>query len=139
MRLLQLSPENRAKVDVVVEFASRPENVFDIAKAEFIPGDRPEYTVDVDTYRCVFTISCIDGLRFRHLSMSVRGERGALPNRLAAFTIATWFGFTGATMEKDVAVKPGPYWSYSSVEHPMHCVVFAEPLTIGASVDMPEA
>lgn len=107
MRILDLGPENREKAGKLAEFASRPENHYVVGDSAFIPGDRPEYVVVLGTVRCVFTMTRANGKLYRHLSLSVPG---ALPNEILAYTIATWFGLTGADVRQNVAVAPGPDW-----------------------------
>ena len=125
-RPLLLTPENKAKAQAVVDFASLPENVYR-PPADFVPGDRPEYRCQIDSYRCVFTITEGKGKRFRHLSISIPRE-GRLPNVEAACTIATWFGFTGAPMAEDVATGMGWDW-FGDVVETDNCVVLAQMLT----------
>ena len=67
----------------------------------------PDYVVLLDSVRCVFTMTRASGKLFRHLSLSVPG---AIPGEVLAYTIATWFGFTGAEVREDVAVGPGADW-----------------------------
>jgi len=127
MRMLRLDEENRQKAKMLIEFAEKPENHYIVGVTPFVPGDRPEYVTFLDDYRCVFTVTKHEGRTFRHLSMSVPSP-GALPNVLASFTVATWFGFTGAPMNKDVAVHHGKDWQVS-VSEDKKAVVFLQELT----------
>jgi hypothetical protein len=49
------------------------------------------------------------------------------PNPITFFTLATWFGLTGATMTKDVAVKPGPDWQMDANRED-NCIVVVQQL-----------
>jgi len=124
MRPLILSGENKLKAAKIVEYAEKPEHYYK-PPADWVPGDQPEYTCKLDTFRCVFTITEGEGKRYRHLTISVPGPN--LPNVTAAYTIATWFGFTGATMEGDVAVRPGQDWYMGpSPMEDENCVLIAQ-------------
>jgi len=110
MRLLELSTENQKKVASLVEFASLPENRYKPTIADWVPGDRPEYTRHINTYRLVFTVTEMpDGTLYRHMTLSVPAG-GKLPNPLVAFTLATWCGFTGGEVKNDVTLRPGADW-----------------------------
>lgn len=126
MRMLDMSEENRKQVQSLKDFAEKPENRFVVGESSFVPGDRSEYVRYLNNYRCVFTLTEHEGRVFRHLSMSVPTPN-MLPNKIAAFTIATWFGFTGATMHDDVATGPGPDWQFGAAEND-NCVVFFQEL-----------
>jgi hypothetical protein len=124
IRMLALSPENKKTAEAIVEYASKPEHYYK-PPTDWVPGDQPEYTCRINDYRCVFTITeQKDGKRFRHLSMSVPAA-GKLPNVVAACTIATWFGFTGAPMYEDIATRPGLDWQVHISEEE-RCIVLAQ-------------
>ena len=108
-RLLVLSPEQKKAVGELVAFASQRENWFDPRKDKWVPGDRPEYTIQLESYRCCFTYDVQkDGNIYRHVSVSVSGN--AWPNEIAVFTICTMFGFTGGKTQGDVTVWLGKDW-----------------------------
>jgi hypothetical protein len=115
MGMLELSDENRKQAQSLKEFAEQPENRFVIGRSSFVPGDRSEYVRYLNNYRCVFTLTEHESRVFRHLSISVPAPN-RLPHQMSAFTIATWFGFTGAPMQEDVATGPGLDWTGSSVQ-----------------------
>jgi hypothetical protein len=124
MRMLNLSTENKARAQRVLDHATKPENRYK-PPCNWVPGDRPEFVARIDTYRCVFTITEFpDGKLFRHLSISVP-NRKAQPNVIAACTLATWFGFTGAPMHEGIATRPGIDWQVGLSEEE-HCVVLAQ-------------
>lgn len=110
-----------------MEFAARPENRYILGKSTFVPGDLSEYVRYLDGYRCVFTLTEHQEKIYRHLSISVPVP-DKLPNTVAAFTIATWFGFTGALLDHDVAVEPGEDWQISPDEKG-YCIVLAQELS----------
>jgi len=126
MKALIFDETNKQKVEKLLEFANRPENYYVIGTTSFIPGDRPEYVAQINDYRCVFTMTKDEGLIYRHLSISVPVP-GRLPHPIAAFTMATWFGFTGAIMNKDVAMEPGKDWQIG-LGGDKGCVVFLQAL-----------
>lgn len=114
MRPLFITPENKRIAQGLAEFASREENRF-IPGCGWLPGYRPEFVRTIDTYRCVFTLTQFpDAVAiFRHLSISVpEGNcRHVLPNLAAAFTVASWFGFTGGEeLESGIVIAPAPDW-----------------------------
>lgn len=110
--MLDLGPENRERARKLAEFAARPENHYVVGESKFIPGDVPDYVIQLDTIRCVFTMTQANGKLYRHLSLSVPG---GLPNPAIAYTIATWFGFTGAKIRhEDIAMGPGDDWQMQS-------------------------
>lgn len=125
MRMLQLSPENRLEAQRVVNYASKPEHYYS-PPTDWCPGDQPEYTCRIDSFRCVFTITDDKehGKILRHLSISIPNPN-AQPNQFAVYTLATWFGFTGAQMQEDVAVAPGKDWQVG-LHETEHCIVLAQ-------------
>jgi hypothetical protein len=122
MGYLQLSPENQALAKQLVEFASKPENFYR-PPSDVVPGERLEYTCHIDSYRCVFTITEIGGARYRHLSISIRGPN--LPAPVAAFTLAGWFGFTGAVLEGGISAMPGTDW-HVDINEEDNCIILAQ-------------
>lgn len=105
MRALSLSDENRQQITSLVDFASRPENLYRPGMGP-VPGDVPGYVRHIDSYRVVFTLTEVD----RHLSVSIPAPPGRLPHPYALFTIATWCGFTGGQIVEGVTVEPGADW-----------------------------
>ena len=71
------------------------------------PGDDPNFVVHLDTYRCVFTFSHVEGKVYRHLTISIPRTK-FYPNAVAAFHIAELFGFTG--YDKSQPSKPPEGW-----------------------------
>lgn len=68
----------------LLAFATAPENLYEPTTADFTPGDRPGYIAEVPVtimgshvgvleqrLRVVFSITKIDGTRYRHLSVSL--------------------------------------------------------------------
>jgi hypothetical protein len=123
MRTLRIDDKARAKIARLVEHAkNHPYRLGDP-----VPGDNPDFVVHLDTYRCVFTFTVADApdddFIFRHLSISVPAE-GKYPHPMAAFTIATLFGFTGwdgITEAMPDSWAGGPYEEDG-------CVILAQPL-----------
>ena len=107
MRMLEISAAQKARVNDLVAYAQKRENWYVPSETKSIPGDDPFHCVNLNDYRCVFTYTSHQGRMFRHLSISVPGTK--YPNEIAVFTLATWFGFTGATMTGEMATKPGKW------------------------------
>lgn len=97
MRMLSITPEAQAKVDVVVSYAmDHPSIVRNQKFVDGTPGDNPNHVTHLDDYRCVFSFTKDEkaGRIFRDLSISVP-VAGKLPHPFASFEIAKMFGFTG--------------------------------------------
>lgn len=124
VRPLFLTPENKDKAAQVLEFAERPENWYHHPGSSWVPGDRSEFVTRIDTYRCVYTHTVSRGRHYRHLSISVPA-REKFPNPVAVFTLATFFGFTGARMVEDVAAEPGTDWMFEP-NHEEKCVMVVQ-------------
>lgn len=129
MRALVITDDIKQQVKRVVDFAMRKENWFHPGASKFIPGNNPNYTVNILTYRCVFTNSYTDNKNFRHLSVSVPGNK--YPNQIAVFTIAQLFGFTGGIEVNGVITKPADDWHFD-VNNKDGCVVVIQALNKNA-------
>ena len=93
LRPLVIDEEVKALVGEVVSFAEG--NHYYPGKSEIIPGDDPRHTVQLLSYRCVFSVTHFpsEPLPMRHLSVSIPGTR--YPHPLVFCAIAELFGFTG--------------------------------------------
>lgn len=118
MRPLLINPEREAMLAELAAWAALPENVYRPGVSTFIPGDRPEYVRELDTFRVVFSITEVvdeEDLsrvhRYRHLSISIPGPN--FPNLLVTMTIAALCGFTGGHVEEGMTVGPGPDWHFT--------------------------
>lgn len=120
MRPLLLDDVTKSRVGVVREFAERPENVYYPAPNKIAPGEDLNFVAQLDTYRCVFTITAMEDRRFRHLSISVPSKD--FPNPISVFTIANLFGFTGGKVDNEIAVAPGSDWQIA-IDKDQHCIV----------------
>ncbi len=124
-----VTPDTRRALTELAAFAEQEANWYRVGRDAWVPGDRPEYVRHLDTYRIVFTITVMpDGMRFRHLSMSVVGAPpGKYPHQIVVFTVATMLGFEGGKSGRDITIAPGPDWQFdaSAVEH---CTVLFAPL-----------
>ena len=109
------------------EHAEKTENWYVIGKSAWVPGDRPEYVVQTEFgFQFVFTITHVpeySKLPYRHMTISVPG--GRYPHNLVVWTVAHLLGFTGATVEDDIATEPGP-WGIEVNENE-GCVVVGQP------------
>jgi hypothetical protein len=96
-RILVINDEVREAARQLVEFASKPENVYHPGPGATVPGDNPNFVLQLGDYRCVFTIT--DNKRlWKHLSVSVPAK-DYLPNPAAFEEIAHLFGITGSLDE----------------------------------------
>ena len=120
-RPLIIDEEVRASVGEIVAFAKR--NIYHPGKSETIPGDDPRHTVNLLSYRCVFSFTVDpEGNLLRHLSVSVPGK--AYPHPYAFFTIAELFGFTGWDGK---SVKPPEDWQVGPHKED-RCIVAVQPV-----------
>src|SRR5579864_2339541 len=96
MRPLIVDNRSRAAVAAVLAFASRPENHYVPGRSETAPGDIPQHCAQIAVgFRCVFSMTAYRGKLFRHLSVSVTGDK--LPSSEAVAEIAHLFGFIGGS------------------------------------------
>ena len=126
MRALNISDENIEAAQHLVRFASEEENWYRYPDSNWTPGDRPEYCLHFDTYRCVFTYTKQPNQPLiRHLSVSVPSH--LQPNKVAVCTIASWFGFTGAEEKAGIVSEPGKNWLMAPGEAPGEkCIIVAQ-------------
>lgn len=126
MNLLLLDEAAKQRAHDVALFAARPERWYRLGVSTWTPGDLPDYIAQFQSFRCVFTYT-VDpaGALWRHLSISV-ARAGKLPHPVAAWTIASWFGFTGAEAVENVVAQPGPDWFFHTGSGPIPNVVLAQ-------------
>jgi Fe-S-cluster containining protein len=130
MSALVIDGQAKAQVKEVLDFASKRENWWTLGQGA--PGDRPEYVTELTHFRCVYSVTLMDGKPHRHLSISVPRN---IPHPTVAFTIAKMFGFTGGeeqgTGEDAVVIGPGSDWQIGphQVER---AVIIVQPLPEGA-------
>ena len=127
MRPFLLTQQKQKAVDELVSFASKRENWYKPGESNWIPGNRPSYTIELDSFRCVFTWDEREGVILRHLSISVPEGVGFYPDPIVAFTIAKMFGFTGGKEHEGVVIGPGKDWMCGPVPHE-NCVAFVQPI-----------
>lgn len=87
----------------------------DILKTQIPPGDEPGRSICLPIgFRVVFTIEQHPESWMRHLSVSVDGKRGAVPNNFAMAWIARQLGFTDqpsmAFLENEREPHPAVNW-----------------------------
>lgn len=128
MRVLAIDEEAKSKVKAVTDFAWRPENYYRVGKDGFTfqkpPGDDSRHVAQLNSYRCVFSITQQGKDTFKHLSISVPSEN--YPNPFAAFEIAQMFGFTRWDGHSMKALPEGWYGRISEEEH---CIVLGQKIT----------
>lgn len=131
MRPLLIDDNIKKAVQELVKFASREENWYKIGESKWVPGDRQEYILHMDTYRCVFTNTLMEDKRiFRHLSVSIPKE-DMFPNPVVVYEIASMFGFIGAKtsqLQSDIVVGPGDDWLLNA-SMTENCSVVAQKIT----------
>lgn len=93
-RALVIGESAKKKAARLVEFASRPENIYNPGPDARVPGDDPHYVLNINFgFRCVFTHTRgPEGGLYRHLSVSVNGP--SFPDGFCVLAIAELFGFT---------------------------------------------
>lgn len=96
MRPLVIGPEDKKRAEQLVEFASDPANYYVPGQTSFVPGDKPEYVLNLyKGFKVVFTHTKMqDGRLYRHLSVSV-DKKNKLPHPAAVAEIAPLLGFVG--------------------------------------------
>ena len=145
MTMLVLSPEAKAKAHELALYAAQPAHWYRPEVDADPPGDGAAHVVYLDSYRCVFSHTAVAGHLLRHLTLSVAAAtEGRLPHPLAAFTLASWFGFTGgvtATVDgagdEAIIVQPGRDWVFETCRDPYPHVVLQQ--RICAAPAEPEA
>lgn len=118
MRILIIDDYAKSTAAKVVEFASRPENLYRPGSAAKIPGDTKEHILQLGDYRIVFSLTKdpVSSEVYRHISMSVPTQ-GSFPHPAAITEILNLFGFIGGLENCQVNV--------SQVEN---CIVVAQAL-----------
>jgi len=112
----QLRPlviDDAAKAEVARVVAWAKDHELDTNNPTFIPGNDPHFVAKLGTYRTVFTFTRAGDALFRHLSVSVPGEK--YPNPVAMWILADLYGFTGWTVE--LGPKPAVDWDVQLHEH----------------------
>ena len=125
VRPLVIDRTQKRAVRHLVAFAESAGNWYRPTRDEWVPGDREEYCLHLNTYCCVYTHTVIGSTHYRHLSISVPSDN--FPHPTAVYTIAHMFGFAGAKMTDEIAVEPGEEWLLN-VNKEEHCIVIAEKL-----------
>lgn len=124
MRALIMNDEVKQKIKTQVEWAERPENWYHPERDQEPPGDNPAYVLMLEMgFRVVYTHTAMQGRNYRHLSVSVEGTK--YPNEIAAYTLATLFGFTGGHQVQDATAQAGKDWQMN-VDNETRCIVFAQ-------------
>jgi hypothetical protein len=120
MRPLFIDKETKGRITEVVKFAQG--NLYRPGLSETMPGDDARHIVYIFRgYRAVFSFTeGPDGL-YRHLTVSVDGS--GYPNPIAAFTLASEFGFTGWKMEHG-GTMPGDWMGGRDEEE--HCITLLQ-------------
>ena len=105
MRPLVIGPEDKEVANRLMEFASKPENLYRVGETRTTPGDDPRYVIKLfQGFRAVFTHTLLaDGRLYRHLSISV-DKKNKLPHPAAVVAIAHLLGLEGGL--KDWQVEP---------------------------------
>jgi len=96
LRVLIIDNEAKSRATEVLDFASKPENIYRPGPKVKAPGDNPNYVMNIGDFRVVFSLteSQIDQMIYRHLSISVP-DRNRFPNPVVVNEVIQLFGFTG--------------------------------------------
>jgi hypothetical protein len=113
--------EAKKRIAEVLKFA--PENIYRPGLSETIPGDDPRHIVRIfKGFRCVYSLTeGPAGNLYRHLTISIDGKD--YPNPIAAFMIASEFGFTGWKIE--MGDQPAADWMGDANEEE-HCITLLQ-------------
>ena len=124
MRALLIDDAAKQAVQRVSDFAALPENWYRPGQSTLVPGDDPRFVAHLEYgFRAVFSITKTqDGLIFRHLSISVDGEK--YPSVVAVCAIAQMFGFTG--WDGKIIDRLPEGWM-GNLNQQEHCIVIAQP------------
>jgi hypothetical protein len=104
--------EAKKRAAEIAAFAEKTENWYLIGASTFVPGYRDEYTLLSGDHRAVFTWTVLSTAEVvRHLSVSVP-RPGRYPQLITIWTLAHYFGFTGAKVdpESDTVREPAADW-----------------------------
>lgn len=127
MRVLTMTEELVASCDQLRAFVRQPENWYHVGMVDWVPGNRPEFVLELSGgFRVVLSVTVVPQAPrpLLHMSMSVPGDR--YPHPLAVWNMAHVLGFTGATMQDDLVIGPGA-WAIA-VNEEDHCIVVQQPL-----------
>lgn len=118
LQVFVISAETKRDIARVIEYASRPENLYIPGPSAKIPGDDPGHIHCQNGIRAVFSLTQHRKTRetYRHLSLSVEGA-GSLPNPAIAEEILSLFGFSGGVRNCTIAVNTAE-----------ECVIFVQSL-----------
>lgn len=117
MRLLVINDEVRSTIKKLIEYAESHQysldDLLDIKNKQLsVAGDEPEFSCEIpDGFRVVYTIENQPMGKVRHISISISGEKGKLPNPAAVEMIISEFGFKNkledchVSIEKDIAIN----------------------------------
>jgi hypothetical protein len=130
MRALIIGPEEQAAIAKVVAYAMEPQHWYTPGPTALTPGNNPEFTAHVpDGFRCVFTITLYEGEEYRHLTVSVDGNKGLLPSPEACVALAKEFGFTASGDDLNlIARMERDGWLTSTGHKGENCIVVVQPL-----------
>ena len=109
-----LSPDVIESIESCRLYAEQPQHWYQVDFDERVPGEDPRHVLLSGTTKMVFswttksegdtTIVC------RHLSVGVTKE-GRYPPPVVVWTLASYFGFTGAQRnERGFVTEPAPDW-----------------------------
>jgi hypothetical protein len=118
IRALIIDSNAKAGATRVLEYSTRPENLYIPGAKSKVPGDDPGHVLQLGDYRIVFSLTKDPELGvFKHLSISVP-DPNRFPNPLVVEEVISLFSFVGGLKNSmvDVNKKEG-------------CIVVAQPLS----------
>ena len=122
LRILIIDEAAREGAARVVEYASRPENLYVPGPGAKAPGYDPGHVLRLGDYKMVFSLTKVpNGDIYRHFSMSVPA-RGKFPHPAAVEEVLELFGFVGGLKQ-----------SQADLNEEEGCVVAAQLLQITSS------
>jgi hypothetical protein len=118
LRILIIGPPELEAIARVVDFASRPENLYrPLDPTPKTPGNDPGYMLHLGDFRIVYSLTQSNTVTiFRHLSVSVPNSE-MLPHPAAVEAIMERFGFAGGLNNCEVIGHPAE-----------HCITVGQPI-----------
>jgi hypothetical protein len=117
----------KERAEQIRTFAENPDNWYRAFQSSAkVPGLHDEYVLESGTIRAVFSWTLVpDGDIFRQMTVSSKNP-GKWAQPLIVWTLAHYFGFTGATTnEHDLVEEAASSWQVQMVEEES-CVMVVE-------------
>lgn len=125
-RILVIDDEALARAAKIL--ASAEANPYRPGPGVRVPADDPDLVGQFNTYRVVFSYTEAEGIRCRHMSVSIPVDKPTpkiYPDPFAVFILAELFGFTGYDDSRPLKLPDD--WQCSPHEE-QRCVVVIQPI-----------